>query len=430
MKKSRLLIAVFVLLATTSCVDKKNSSYDSEVSFISTSFKMGPINDHKALKIFDYFSSSKDPNYLKGTTFNLEEFPNYTFKTGNKGKLFENENRKCEASTQSLYVCDVNNDGYRDFCYTTEQIKDIGGYYIGIDIYDFKHDQIVYSLRETKHNYYLDILDENLVVKQIAEALDYGDECLIGSFEDKTPLNIRIDWENKYEILNSSLKIKYFDGSLKELKPKISNGKEYLINDFYCYFFEYNFVTKKELTLIDALYFMAFNNLNLYKDPNLEFYTFNRNNDEYSIVYKMYPENFNYIDYEVFCSNFSETFKFEVEKYIGEKKSIADVCGLDSNVSKIEIDILYSNNTSSVPDETIFIESKALINAQIKDFENTFLVKGDEPYVRNNNASTLIYKLNFFDNSEISFTNKQSTINIDGTNYYLREKLNPYAFSN
>lgn len=162
--------------------------------------------------------------------FTLEEFKDVSFIAKNSSLEDSNGEKIIKSSLKELFIADVNNDGYRDFCANLS----IGSGIVDKDIfiYDYKNKNVLYELSDGFDEDYRLTLDKKSHL--LANKYQYDD------LVEKGYLNFingetQIVW-NKDVYQTNGIKCELFlydSGALKELATETLNGvTSYIINTF------------------------------------------------------------------------------------------------------------------------------------------------------------------------------------------------------
>lgn len=204
-KIKSLLISSFALLSLVGCNHYLSSedSLSSNIEQSSNSISSSKVTYDKAEMIYDFDVDGKGEDAF---TFTLDEFDE-TFMVsalrvlGKRGLVGSN------GCCLSLYIYDVNHDGYRDFCQTISIGSGIITKYVSI--YDYRNNEIIYELNERMrydYSFYLE-QDNYLGVKMI----DYSHQDTVNTgkiqFYDSTgPF---VSWKNIYKINGYNVSLNY-----------------------------------------------------------------------------------------------------------------------------------------------------------------------------------------------------------------------------
>ena len=208
MKKNKNLsiIATFLSLPLlVGCAGATHSYYSSKPPYTyDPSYNPGDKID--PIKVFDYF---QDDGYPDPLTFELKEFINSPFALDDNQNVIDNKGNIILNAGAALYLYDVNNDGYRDFCVTKE--SKVGDYSTSLIIHDLRNNYEILNYKEEgRFNYFFEIRNNNLGVYKTHNKYNetrYGEGLI--NFTAKN----YIKWDNIFDIKSVDFTFTYADAS-------------------------------------------------------------------------------------------------------------------------------------------------------------------------------------------------------------------------
>ena len=223
MKKGIICGALLLSLLTSCNVVSLNSDSGESKSgnlSVGTSTSKSQGGELPVFEVFDVFGDRD--NGRRADEFKLEEFGDSPFKLESNGEL---TNGTCGADVshaQSLFVKDVNNDGYRDFCMVSSSGS--GVVYFFVEIYDLHNREKIFTLSERQcFSYFLSIDDGDLAIRRVKQYYD-DEEYGRGVFRFDKSRGVYVEWENKYHVNDFSFSIASVDPNHTPLRLEEERG--------------------------------------------------------------------------------------------------------------------------------------------------------------------------------------------------------------
>ena len=184
-----------------------------------TTFKpsFDPEEKVDSIKVFDSFLDDGYPETLK---FTVKEFDGKPFSINQRGEIVDPNGEVILNVGKSLYLYDINDDGYRDFCSTEQANTSV--YHTYVKVYDYKNKKEIFNnLSNGKFNYFFDIKNRGLKVFKTKDHFNdsrYGEGSII--LENNTA---KIRWDNYFNIWDFTFELTSADPHHHE---KASQGKD------------------------------------------------------------------------------------------------------------------------------------------------------------------------------------------------------------
>ncbi|MCQ2797990.1 MAG: hypothetical protein MJ241_06060 [Bacilli bacterium] len=112
----------------------------------------------------------------------IRELPDFYLYIGVDGQAYEHKgDAKPVATYFSLYLSDVNKDGYRDLCYVKQTKGSSPNYYV--EIFDVKNDQVIFDIKpESLNNYFLELREGFIYVLQAKPSTNPKEDSISSGF--------------------------------------------------------------------------------------------------------------------------------------------------------------------------------------------------------------------------------------------------------
>ena len=242
------LIATFLTLPLlVGCAGATRSFYSSKSPY-EYDPPYNPGDKIDPIKVFDYF---KDDGYPDPLTFEIKEFINSPFILDDNQNVIDNKGNTILNAGAALYLYDVNNDGYRDFCFVEESNN--GVYSTALKIHDFRNNYEVLHYQESgRFNYYFEIKDNNLAVYKTHGKYNdvrYGEGLVNYNSKDY------IKWDNIFDIKSINFTFTYADPDHIQVDSLMQNDVMYAdINKISTYLIDLDIRGTNETVYPDDFY--------------------------------------------------------------------------------------------------------------------------------------------------------------------------------
>lgn len=153
----------------------------------------------------------------KGEELSFEDFPNVKFYFSDYGFFKDTKSDRLLFYPCTLYLYDVNQDGYRDFCYYSTE-GSLMGQNACVKVYDYRNQEEIFCLDDYgEFNYYLIKENGKLVISQYLSAsgyhLDTANRLVAKAHFEYKNGEVKAKWLNNLNVDNVSFRITATDGS-------------------------------------------------------------------------------------------------------------------------------------------------------------------------------------------------------------------------
>ena len=211
-----ILISAFLSLPLLTSCGRSSHSYSESRPSSNSSVPFHNGDKINPIKIFDYFL---DDGYPSEYSFNLKEFSSEPFSLNARREIISPGGETVIKADNALFVYDVNDDGYRDFCITQQAPTSV--YRTYIKVYDYKNDKLILNTekRDSKFNYFFEIYEDKLCVFKTHDRY-FDTRYGRGVIEYKNS-EVDIKWTNYFEIDRLDLSFTYADPTHRVINPLI-----------------------------------------------------------------------------------------------------------------------------------------------------------------------------------------------------------------
>lgn len=202
-RKLNVGILIVALLALSSCETESsplfsstsfsNETHSLEVSSSSSSLDIEePNRRKKPFRLYDKLAN----DYPSAFTFSLEEFGNHPFSLDNEGRVFWGDMDLINEA-EAVFVYDVNNDGYRDFCVVASEDEETIATFVYV--FDLHQSKETFRSQDSQFFYYdLFLTHDGLFLRQ--KDRSSNEETNEGRIDHNRSRGIYIDWQEPHEL--------------------------------------------------------------------------------------------------------------------------------------------------------------------------------------------------------------------------------------
>lgn len=195
-------------------------SYHSSKSPYEYDPSYNPGDKIDPIKVFDYFI---DDGYPDPLSFEVKELNTSPFYLDENQNIVDRNNVQVLNAGASLYIYDVNNDGFRDFCVTEQSSS--GAYCTSLKVYDYQNKEEILNYQEAgRFNYYFEINNNKLGVFKTHGKYNesrYGEGVINYAYKD------HIKWDNIFDIKSIDVAFTYADPDHTEVRIRNNNNLIY-----------------------------------------------------------------------------------------------------------------------------------------------------------------------------------------------------------